>query len=63
MNRYEEMLSTPTREIANSASIYIPPGPRLGDVVSYMNDDTIVIEHGDDTDDKERNYVIILFCI
>jgi len=33
LNRYEELLSTPTREIANSASIYIPPGPRLGDVV------------------------------
>ena len=33
MNNYEELLSTPTRELANSGSIYIPPGPRLGDVV------------------------------
>ena len=31
--RYEEMLSTPSREIATTATIYIPPGPRLGDVV------------------------------
>jgi len=34
LTRYEEMLSTPTRDqVAHSASIYIPPGPRLGDVV------------------------------
>ena len=34
MDRYEEMLSTPAKEsIAQTASIYIPPGPRLGDVV------------------------------
>lgn len=26
-------MTTPTRELANTASIYIPPGPRLGDVV------------------------------
>lgn len=31
--RYEELLGTPAREIAQSGSIYIPPGPRLGDVV------------------------------
>jgi len=31
--RYEELLDTPAREIAQSGSIYIPPGPRLGDVV------------------------------
>ena len=61
MNRYEEMLTTPTREIANSASIYIPPGPRLGDVVSYINKDIIVTEHDDNTDDKEKNYFIILY--
>jgi len=34
LDRYEEMLSTPAREqMAHSTSIYIPPGPRLGDVV------------------------------
>eukprot|EP00601_Ochromonadales_sp_CCMP2298_P027763 CAMPEP_0173278556 /NCGR_PEP_ID=MMETSP1143-20121109/4679_1 /TAXON_ID=483371 /ORGANISM="non described non described, Strain CCMP2298" /LENGTH=621 /DNA_ID=CAMNT_0014215727 /DNA_START=41 /DNA_END=1906 /DNA_ORIENTATION=+ len=33
MTRYEEMLTTPAREVADSASIYIPPGPRLGGVV------------------------------
>ena len=27
------MLTTPSREIATTATIYIPPGPRLGDVV------------------------------
>lgn len=31
MARYEELLSTPPREaLAHSATIYIPPGPRLG---------------------------------
>jgi ATPase subunit of ABC transporter with duplicated ATPase domains len=31
LDRYEEMLSTPARELAaHSTSIYIPPGPRLG---------------------------------
>eukprot|EP01038_Epipyxis_sp_PR26KG_P009380 gene9380-12639_t len=34
LTRYEEMLNTPAREsMAHSTSIYIPPGPRLGDVV------------------------------
>ena len=34
LNRYEELLATPAREaLAHTASIYIPPGPRLGDVV------------------------------
>lgn len=34
LDRYEEMLNTPTKEaVAHSTSIYIPPGPRLGDVV------------------------------
>lgn len=33
LNRYEELLATPAREVANSGAIYIPPGPRLGDVV------------------------------
>mmetsp|Transcript_4755 Transcript_4755/g.7084 ORF Transcript_4755/g.7084 Transcript_4755/m.7084 type:complete len:629 (-) Transcript_4755:129-2015(-) len=33
LDRYEELLSTPSRELASTATIYIPPGPRLGDVV------------------------------
>ncbi len=34
LTRYEELLSTPAKEsLAHTASIYIPPGPRLGDVV------------------------------
>jgi ATP-binding cassette ChvD family protein len=34
MTRYEEMLSTPAREsVRSSSTIYIPPGPRLGDVI------------------------------
>lgn len=34
LDRYEEMLATPAREsLAHSTSIYIPPGPRLGDIV------------------------------
>lgn len=34
LDKYEEMLTTPAREaLAHTASIYIPPGPRLGDVV------------------------------
>lgn len=34
LNRYEELLESSTKEaLAHTASIYIPPGPRLGDVV------------------------------
>ena len=33
MTNYEELLATPTRELTNTGSIYIPPGPRLGSVV------------------------------
>jgi len=34
LNRYEEMLLTPPREaLAHSATIYVPPGPRLGQLV------------------------------
>lgn len=33
LTRYEELLNTPAREVASSGSIYIPPGPRLGEVV------------------------------
>lgn len=34
LDKYEELLNTPAREaLAQTASIYIPPGPRLGDVV------------------------------
>lgn len=32
LDRYEEMLQTPAREVAGSVAMYIPPGPRLGDV-------------------------------
>ena len=35
LDRYEEMFTTPVREenLGFSASIYIPPGPRLGDII------------------------------
>ena len=34
LTRYQELLDTPAREaVAHTAAIYIPPGPRLGDVV------------------------------
>lgn len=34
MTRYEELLNTPAREsVGRSSTIYIPPGPRLGDVI------------------------------
>ena len=34
LTRYEELLNTPAREaLAHTTSIYIPPGPRLGDNV------------------------------
>lgn len=33
LNRYEEMLQSATPELRNNGKIYIPPGPRLGDVV------------------------------
>jgi len=36
--RYEEMLATPPREaLAHSATIYVPPGPRLGQLVIEAN--------------------------
>lgn len=39
LNKYEELLSTPAMEqVAHSTSIYIPPGPRLGDVVIEAQD-------------------------
>ena len=31
LTRYEELLATPAREVASSGTIYIPPGPRLGE--------------------------------
>ena len=35
LDRYEEMFTTPVREenLGFQASIYIPPGPRLGDII------------------------------
>ena len=34
LSRYEELLNTPAREaLAHSATIYVPPGPRLGQKV------------------------------
>jgi len=34
LTRYEELLNTPAREsLAHSATIYVPPGPRLGSLV------------------------------
>lgn len=33
LNRYEELLSYTPREVRNAGQIWIPPGPRLGDVV------------------------------
>merc|ERR1711871_195003 len=34
LTKYQELLDTPAREaLAHTAAIYIPPGPRLGDVV------------------------------
>ena len=34
LDRYEELLNAPAREdVAHATSIYIPPGPRLGDVI------------------------------
>ena len=39
LKRYDEMLSTPVREeLAHSARIYIPPGPRLGEQVIDASD-------------------------
>jgi sulfate-transporting ATPase len=39
LNRYDELLlaAAPT-ELRNAGQIYIPPGPRLGDVVINAND-------------------------
>lgn len=34
LNRYEELISTPPREgLSHTTSLFIPAGPRLGDVV------------------------------
>ena len=35
LNRYEELLAAPPRDLAVQSTIYIPPGPRLGDVVVH----------------------------
>ncbi len=38
MSAYENLLKEPTQEKLNQIQIYIPPGPRLGDVVIQGND-------------------------
>ena len=38
LNRYEELLSYTPREVRNAGQIWIPPGPRLGDVVIDLKD-------------------------
>ena len=38
LNRYEELLAAPPRDLAVQSTIYIPPGPRLGDVVVNAQD-------------------------
>ena len=41
LTKYQELLDTPAREaLAHTAAIYIPPGPRLGDVVIEAKDVT-----------------------
>jgi energy-dependent translational throttle protein EttA len=57
LNRYEEMISTPARELqAHSTSIYIPPGPRLGDVV--VKAEGICKGYGDRTLIKDLSFDI-----
>ncbi len=45
LKKYEELLSQASSEKVTSADIYIPPGPRLGDVVIEAND--IKMAYGD----------------
>lgn len=53
LNRYEELLSAAApKELRNSGQIYIPPGPRLGDVV-------IDADHVR----KSFEYVFIIICV
>lgn len=56
LDRYEEMLNTPAREVANSVSIYIPPGPRLGDVVVEAKN--VNKAYGDRVLMKDVNFLI-----
>ena len=57
LTRYEELLTTPAREgLAHTASIYIPPGPRLGDVV--VNANGISKSYGDRTLIKDLSFEI-----
>jgi ATP-binding cassette ChvD family protein len=57
LDRYEEMLATPARELqAHSTSIYIPPGPRLGDVVIEAKH--VTKAYGDKLLMKDLDFVI-----
>ena len=57
LTRYEELLSTPAREsLAHTASIYIPPGPRLGDIV--VNAEGINKAYGERVLIKDLNFEI-----
>lgn len=56
LTRYEELLNTPAREVATSLSIYIPPGPRLGDLV--VNADKISKSFGERTLFKDVSFSI-----
>lgn len=57
LDRYEEMLATPTRELqAHSTSIYIPPGPRLGDCVIEAKH--VTKAYGDKLLMKDLDFVI-----
>lgn len=57
LDRYEEMLITPPRELqAHSTSIYIPPGPRLGDVVIEAKH--VTKAYGDKLLMKDLDFVI-----
>jgi len=45
LQRYEELMSAASSEKVTQADIYIPPGPRLGDVVIEAND--VTMAYGD----------------
>jgi energy-dependent translational throttle protein EttA len=45
LQRYEELLSESSKEKVTQADIYIPPGPRLGDLVIEAND--VKMAYGD----------------
>ncbi|CUS36355.1 energy-dependent translational throttle protein EttA [Candidatus Nitrospira nitrificans] len=51
LNRYEELVNQKQDQVADDLEIYIPPGPRLGDVVIEANEiskafgDNVLYEH------------------